>query len=160
MQKNSTSTIVRRLVLALVFAVITHVIARSAWATQAFGMNSPGNTCDNWYFSFPRSYDPCEPVDSTSFFQYTTDWWPIIGTHAIGVVAAIIIFAIGHWIFFSGMSSEDEIPQCIDPHCPCTWHKGEVFENGKWVITKCTNQSCTCVSHKYEKFDISKGYWV
>lgn len=172
MQKNSTSTIVRRSLLAITFIALTHLIARLMWQFQVFGLNSIEEYCyypkeelgDGWI-----SYgDPvCDMIGGTSFFEYTGETWPIIGTHLIGLVASIVIFALITWIFF-GLPDEAEeatdyvaVPDCTNANCPCVGHTAEVFEDGKWTIRTCTNPNCTCKKYHYDEvFDTNTNQWV
>lgn len=165
MQKNSTSTIVRRSLLAITFIALTHLIARLMWQFQVFGLNSIEEYCyypkeelgDGW-----TSYgDPvCDMIGGTSFFEYTGETWPIIGTHLIGLVASIVIFALIAWIIID-QSADDTIPDCTDAGCPCVKHTAEVFEDGAWTVRECLDPNCPCKSyHHDEKFSTSKNQWV
>ena len=175
MQKNSTSTIVRRLVLVIVFATITHLLARTAWFFQAFGLNATRTSY--WSQGQEQCYGPNEQIgssvrDSTgtqvytycivpkksSFLEYTTEWWPIIGTHFIGIIVTTILFAIVAWIFFRSTSSE--YIACKNTICTCAYHKGSVLEDGVWTSQDCTDPSCPCIQHHDEKFNVKNKIWA
>jgi hypothetical protein len=159
MQKNSTSTIVRRFVLVIVFATIAHLAARASFALQAFGLNHPqSQNC--WIDPYGQVYSnsgECKTPAKATFWQYTNDWWPIIGTHIIGIIVAIAVFCLVAWIFFR-MTGE-YIP-CKNTGCTCASHKAEVFNNGEWDAPVCTDPNCPCVGHHDERFSDKKGRWV
>ena len=176
MQKNSTSTIVRRLVLVIIFTTITHLLARTAWFFQAFGLNTPSTTsywtqrqeqCDGPNDQIGNSisdstgtqvYTYCIVPKKSSFFEYTSEWWPIIGTHLIGIIATTVLFAIVAWIFLR--SSSNTSIACKNTVCTCAYHKQDILENGVWTYQDCTDPNCPCVQHHAEKFYVKNQMWA
>lgn len=142
MQRNSTSTIIRRTLLVVMFAITVNLVARLAWHLQLFGYNTVGANCrieevtpegSSWTYS----YETCDQVRDTNFFEYVplSDTPAIIATHIIGLLVAIVIFLVIHWIVGSGTKR----------------HK-----------LTCENESCLCSDHlnNNETFDAARGVWV
>ena len=103
MQRNSTSTIVRRLGLTLLVIVSVHVIARLVWMWQWFGLNEGSEGYYNMWVG-----EEVEEILPTSFFGYTSDFWLIAGTHFIGLVITAILFGLVAWIFFSSVDDSQK----------------------------------------------------
>ena len=164
MQKNSTSTIIRRSAVVVAFLALTHLFARLVWEWQAFGLNTPRQSDifrltidERVYYTYDVELQP------TSFWEYTTDSWSILGSHFIGGVFTFILFAIFFWVAFGFPDDDDDdydLVTCTDPNCACTFHKADVFRDGEWWEADCTNANCKCPSHKNDEFDTGQQRWV
>jgi hypothetical protein len=145
MQRNSTSTIVGRLTLAVTSLALVHFFARLVWYLQWFNLNGGDTT------SYRSSWAMPPVIKPTSFWEYTNDVGAILGTHTIGVVITTVLIVTGYWIFFdSPVDSGNYI--CTDPRCTCGQHQAQVFKDGEWDYAGCTNPACKCAYHTDEKF--------
>ncbi len=158
--RNSTSTIIGRLLLSVAIILAVHAAARVMWYW---------NVTDN-----SRGYTR-PPVDYTIFVDYTSHPLGWLASHVAGAIALLVVgtvvvgiymgvHALGKWIFVADQveaeaeSEESEMIECTIEWCGCDQHKADIFKDGKWVVPDCAQASCKCGYHEVDEF--VDGVWV
>lgn len=158
--RNSTSTIIGRLLLVLIALVGVHAGARVIWYWDVTHMNPS--------YRWPT-------IERTLFIDYTPSLLGWVASHlcVIFLVGLVVVTAVGlflgakalaTWIFMEtsedeeGELEESELLKCTIPWCRCGYHKADIFKDGKWVVPDCTQASCRCGYHEVDEF--VDGVWV
>jgi hypothetical protein len=166
MQKNSTFAIIGRFIILVAFIASSIVLAHFAWAGRILGLNSESDFCEQADI-YPDGHEVdsmCHIHHSSSFFTYTGDFWSIVWSQILGLVAAFVVFGIIwllYWIIKNRIifKRPGSYHPCKNEHCPCVSHKGDdVLIDGEMERPDCTDPQCPCDEHKNEVF--KNGKWT
>lgn len=159
--KSSTLKRIGRIAVASIVIFVWQFISVPFASHLWYGIRFAGYDGEPNYFDLGSLYD-FRWVRQSSEIPFEVFGMQFFGLVALAV--AVMALCLVYWACLAiwyGISEEN--PECNDPHCPCTWHQGEVFdpESETWKIPNCTNPRCTCVNrHDDEVFDKRTQQWV